>query len=110
MADVVYRRNRMTFIWDEDKNRLNIKKHNISFYIAAAVFDDEQRIEFLDPEHSDDEDRYITIGLVQDVLTVVYCDRENPRTKELDTRIISARKATKQEKQAYNNIISGRFS
>ena len=108
MPDTFYKNNSMTFVWDEEKNESNIRKHHISFYVAAAVFDDQQRIEFPDIRHSEEEERYITIGLVHDVLTVVYCDRPNARTGNVDTRIISARKATKTERTAYNNIISGR--
>ena len=109
MPDTHYSYHSMTFVWDEDKNERNIRRHRISFYAAAAVFDDLQRIEFPDFVHSEDEDRYITIGLVHDVLTVVYCDRDNLKTGAVDTRIISARKATKTERDAYNNNIFGRF-
>ena len=62
-----------------------------------------------DPAHSDQEDRYITIGLVQKVLTVVYCDRENEITGDTDIRIISARLATRSEQMIYNNNLLGRF-
>lgn len=99
----------LSFVWDEDKNRKNIKKHGISFDIAALVFDDDLRLEYPDPEHSQDEERYLTIGLVHDVLTVVYCDRENVFTGNSDIRIISARLATKLERNAYNNSIIGRY-
>ncbi len=100
--DTHYNYNKLSFVWDSDKNEINIQKHKISFYIAAAVFDDMQRLEFYDTTHSDEEDRYITIGLVRDVLTVVYCDRGE------DIRIISARRATKFEIAAYNNNTLGR--
>ena len=59
-------------------------------------------------EHSQEEERYLTIGLVHDVLTVVYCDREHAATGEVDIRIISARLATKLERNAYNNSVIGR--
>ncbi|MBR1560653.1 MAG: BrnT family toxin [Clostridia bacterium] len=98
----------LSFVWDENKNTLNIKKHGIPFDVAAKVFDDDLRLEYPDPEHSQDEERYITIGLVHDVLTVVYCDRENVFTGQTDIRIISARLATKVERNAYNNSIIGR--
>ncbi|MBR5968802.1 MAG: BrnT family toxin [Lachnospiraceae bacterium] len=51
---------------------------------------------------------YDTIGLVHDVLFVVYCDRDNKRTGDVDIRMISARRATKYEIEAYNNNVSGR--
>ena len=73
------------------------------------MFDDQQRLEFPDVSHSEDEERYITIGLVRDILTVVYCDRDNPNTGGTDIRIISARKATKLETLAYNDNILGRY-
>ena len=60
-------------------------------------------------EHSDEEDRYITIGLVHDILYVVYCDRDNPETGETDTRLISARKAKGWEIALYNDNIQGRY-
>ena len=109
MPDSYLKYGELRFVWDEDKNRKNICKHGISFKIAAQVFDDELRLEYPDPEHSQDEERYLTIGLVHDVLTVVYCDRENVFTGETDIRIISARLATKLERNAYNNSIIGRY-
>ena len=58
----------MKFEWDEDKNAINKEKHKISFETAAYVFDDPYYIEMFDFEHSVDEDRYIAIGKVGDVL------------------------------------------
>ena len=109
MANIYYLYESDSFVWDEDKERLNIRKHGIDFRTAAKVFDDEMRLEYPDPEHSEDEERYRTIGLVHAVLTVVYCDRENSQTGATDTRIISARVATTTEKNAYNNNLAGRF-
>ena len=54
----------MKFEWDEDKNKLNYKKHGIDFETAMLVFNDLQRIEIYDVEHSINEDRYNTIGMV----------------------------------------------
>ena len=108
MPDSYLKYGELRFVWDEDKNRKNIKKHGISFEIASRVFDDDLRLEYPDPEHSQEEERYLTIGLVHDVLTVVYCDRENAATGEMDIRIISARLATKLERNAYNNSVIGR--
>lgn len=98
-----------TFVWDEDKNQANIEKHGIDFKTAAMVFQDDLRLEYPDPEHSEEEDRYRTIGLVHDILAVVYTDRENLKTGNVDIRIISARLATKLEQNAYNNNIIGRY-
>ena len=107
--DTYYSYHRLSFVWDEDKNEQNIRKHRISFHVAAAVFDDQQRLEFPDVLHSEDEDRYITIGWVRGILTVVYCERDNPNTGDVDIRLISARRATKAEEEAYNNNILGRY-
>lgn len=81
--------------WDEEKNQLNIKKHGISFEAAALVFNDEHYIELFDEDHSVDEDRYIAIGLVDEVLFVVHTMRKET------IRLISARLATKQERSFY---------
>ena len=79
----------MIFEWDEEKNRINLEKHGIDFETAMLVFNDLQRIEIYDVEHSTNEDRYNTIGMVHDVLFVVYTERNE------NIRLISARLATK---------------
>ena len=81
--------------WDEQKNRLNLHKHHIDFEDAALVFADPERVEIYDDLHSSDEDRYIAIGRVYDVLFVVYTERGEK------IRLISARKATEREKKLY---------
>ena len=85
----------MKFEWDEDKNQLNLKKHGIDFETAMLVFNDLQRIEIYDTEHSIYEDRYNTIGMVNDVLFVVYTERKQ------NIRLISARLANKTESFLY---------
>lgn len=107
MADKHYVYGDITFVWDEEKNKNNINKHGISFETAALVFNDDLRLEYEDDTHGD-EIRYNTIGLVHEVLFVVYVDRNNEEDGE-DIRLISARLATNAEIQMYNNIISGRF-
>ena len=109
MPDTHYNSFDYSFVWDSDKEEINFKKHGITFQTAARVFEDELRIEMPDPAHSDKEDRYITIGLVHKVLTVVYCNRENEITGDTDIRIISARLATRSEQMIYNNNLLGRF-
>ena len=64
MSDVERTVNNQIFQWDSEKAELNWQKHTVSFEDAALVFADENRIERFDDEHSDDEDRYITIGKV----------------------------------------------
>ena len=90
----------MTFEWDDRKERINISKPGIDFSTAALVFGDDNRIEKYDDLHSISEDRYITIGEINGIaviVVVVYTEREN------SIRIISARLATKIEKEAYYN-------
>lgn len=87
----------MIYEWDNEKNEYNKKNHDgISFEFAVRVFLDTKRIEKYDYNHSTDtEDRWNIIGKVNDILFVVYTER-NDRT-----RIISARKATKEEIDEY---------
>ena len=92
----------MEFEWDEQKEELNIKKHHISFNIAKQIFNDINRIEIYDMQHSIEEDRYNTIEMVEDVLFVVYTERKGK------IRSISARLATEKERSLYydnSNII-----
>ena len=83
----------MKFEWDEEKNQLNLKKHGIDFETAMLVFNDLQRIEIYDMEHSINEDRYNTIGMVNDILFVVYTERKE------NIRLIPTRLATKSDKK-----------
>jgi uncharacterized protein len=88
----------MIFEWDENKNKINKKKHGVSFEMAVRVYLDDKRIEKLDNEHSTlDEERINIIGRVSDVLIlfVVVTDRNGK------TRIISARKAEIDEEAEY---------
>lgn len=86
----------MHFEWDEEKEKIDIVKHGIDFKTASHVFMDPNRLEFYDVKHSTaEEDRYITIGVVEEILTVVYTERTTA------LRIISARAATKKERMVY---------
>jgi len=89
----------MKIIWDEKKNRENIQKHKVSFEEAETVFYDPNGKLIDDPDHSDDEDRFIILGLSKmlRLLVVCHCYRENDET----IRIITARKATKKEVKYY---------
>ena len=95
MSNVEYQSGDLVFEWDSEKALINKRKHKISFETAANVFFDDNRVELRDEEHSDDEDRWQVIGKVDNILFVIYTDRE---TK---TRIISARKANKAERRMY---------
>lgn len=85
----------MRFEWDSEKETINYQKHKIHFKTAVNVFKDPNRIEFFDKIHSIQEERYITIGIVEDVIFVVYTIRTD------NIRIISARIASKSEKRLY---------
>ena len=89
----------LRFVWDEKKNRANIRKHRVSFEEAETAFKDENALLYYDPDHSEDEDRFILLGLSTKlrVLVVCHCFRES----ELVVRIISARRANKLEGRAY---------
>lgn len=82
-------------VWDDNKDIINRQKHGLSFRRAARVFLDENRIEFPDEKHSEEEERKITIGRVKEVLFVVCTERDEK------TRLISARKANKEERSWY---------
>ena len=66
--------------WDAEKAALNLKKHGVDFRDAVQVFNDVNRIESYDFAHSDEEDRYNTIGMVRQVLFVVYTERREKNT------------------------------
>ena len=69
----------MRIIWDEEKNQLNIRKHKVSFDEAKTVFYDPNGKIISDPDHSDEEDRFIILGLSKmlNLLVVCHCYREN---------------------------------
>lgn len=90
--------NHLRFEWDARKEAVNLKKHGISFDEAKTVFTDEFARLIADPDHSEDEDRFILLGasIHSRLLVVCHCIRED------DTiRIISARKADRQERSVY---------
>ena len=90
----------ITFEWDDSKASLNKKKHGISFDEAKTVFFDENAKVIHDPEHSDDEERFIILGLSvrMRMLVVIHCYRKN----DCIIRLISARKATQKESIQYH--------
>lgn len=106
MPDSYFQYGDMNFVWDDEKNAHNIEKHKVSFETATHVFKDAYRLDYYDEENSIEEDRYNTIGLVGDILFVVYSDRQINKTDYI--RIISARPAYGWEKDAYNDNITGR--
>lgn len=87
------------FAWDEAKDRENQRKHGVSFEEAKTVFYDEHAMRFFDPDHSEEEERFLMLGmsLRLRILVVCHCDREDDSV----IRIISARKATRDEQASY---------
>lgn len=91
----------MKFEWDSEKDKTNRQKHNVNFFEACYVFSDKHMLSFYDEEHSDDEDRWITMGqsLSGRILVVIHTFRKSKDKESI--RIISARKATKHEEKQY---------
>jgi len=87
----------LIFEWDEDKNKLNKKIHGITFEDAKFVFNDPFKIILPDLYHSEKEERWLAIGMVNRVLFVVFTEKDNNVI-----RIISARIGTKAEEKLYN--------
>lgn len=87
----------LTFEWDKRKELANIRKHGVSFHEASTVFLDPLSMTFFDPDHAEDEDRYITLGMTKNgrLLFVSHADRGDR------VRIISAREASKLERNGY---------
>ena len=95
--------NKLTFEWDNRKSSSNAHKHGITFDEAQTVFLDENAREFFDPDHSENEDRFIMLGLSVRLRAVVvcYCIRHHGVI-----RIISARKANQGEEKDYWEMIA----
>ncbi|KAA0274172.1 MAG: BrnT family toxin [Anaerolineales bacterium] len=87
------------FEWDDEKAESNLKKHGVSFDEAATIFNDPNIATILDPDHSEHEERFVSIGssVIARLLTVIHTFRKTR------IRLISARKATKVEKKRYEN-------
>jgi uncharacterized protein len=87
----------MIFEWEPRKAESNLRKHGVSFSEAATIFNDELSITVYDPDHSREEDRFITIGWSNRgrLIMVSHTDRNN------HIRIISAREMTQVERKAY---------
>lgn len=92
----------LIFEWDTKKAKANLKKHKVSFEEAKTIFNDPLVITFSDEEHSEDEERFISIGLstFNRILLAVHTERELAEDV-LIIRIISCRKATTLERREY---------
>ena len=87
----------MRFEWEADKAAANVKKHHVSFDEAATVFYDPLAATFRDPDHSDDESRFVTVGDSARDRLLILCHAERGAA----TRLISARRATARERKRH---------
>jgi uncharacterized protein len=87
----------MKFEWDERKAEKNLLKHKVTFEEATTVFEDSLYVDFYDPDHSQDEERYLIVGISSQrrLLIVSYTEREN------SARLINARETKRSEQEAY---------
>ena len=93
----------MRFEWDEEKNRQNLRKHDVRFESAILVFEDPSSVTLRDSMHGEEEERFVTLGSIgpDSVLFVVHTLRE--QNDEEIIRIVSARAATSRERRAYED-------
>lgn len=93
----------LKFEWDQSKASSNISKHGITFEEAKTVFDDDYGRLIHDPDHSEQEERFILLGMsyTLKILAVVHCYRDNDGV----IRIISARRSTKNEERQYKELL-----
>jgi uncharacterized protein len=94
-----------TFEWDPNKAKINFRKHKVCFEHAASVFNDSNMVSIYDPEHSENEERWVTIGIDKNGYIIVVCHTFKEESKNIvKIRIFSARKATPNEKRQYQRI------
>ena len=93
----------LSFVWDENKARDNLKKHKVSFEEAQTVFSDPNARMIFDTEHSNDEERFILLGISSGLRLIVVC--HSYKEDEMLIRIISARKATSTEQKQYGSFL-----
>jgi uncharacterized DUF497 family protein len=91
------------FEWSPAKASANLDKHGVSFEEAQSIFYDDFAVQFFDEENSQDEDRFLMLGMSSGarLLIVCHCEREEGDV----IRLISARKATRNERQHYTGVI-----
>lgn len=94
----------MRFEWDPKKEESNRKKHGISFEMAQLVFGDPLALSVPDTEHSEGEERWITVGQAASHLLVVVIHTHRDTEQDEVIRLISARKATPKERKQYTNL------
>ena len=88
---------KLTFEWDEVKAKANLKKHKVSFEEGKSIFNDAFLFTFPDDEHSENEERYVNVGLSANgrILVLTHTERQGK------IRIVSCRKATPRERSFY---------
>ncbi|MCP3874699.1 MAG: BrnT family toxin [Desulfobacteraceae bacterium] len=91
----------LKFEWDTKKAKSNLKKHGVSFEEASTAFRDPLSLTIEDPLHSNNEKRFVLIGIAYNKRTLVVVHTE----REENIRIVSARKATKREREYYDSDI-----
>ena len=95
---------RIRFEWDGEKEVKNRRKHGVSFELAGSVFADPHAISIYDEEHSQEEDRWVTVGIAQTGALLVIVHTYNAIDEEtILLRIISGRRAVRSEEEAYND-------
>lgn len=92
------------FSWDTEKDKANQKKHGVSFHEAQTVFHDENARLIDDPDHSEDEERFILLGMSSKLRILIVCHCY--RAEDTLIRIISSRKADKKERKQYEEYLS----
>jgi len=95
--------NEIAFTWDDRKAKDNLRKHGVSFEEATTAFTDERARLKHDPEHSRDEDRFILLGFSAKLRMLVVAHAY--RQAETEIRVISARKATRNERKQYGTFL-----
>lgn len=95
--------NNITFSWDERKARENLRKHGISFEEAVTAFSDENARLIYDQEHSRNEERFVLLGISSKLRILIICHAY--RQDEREIRIISARKADRDERKQYGEFL-----
>jgi uncharacterized DUF497 family protein len=93
------------FSWNDHKARTNLTKHEVSFRLASSVFKDPLSVTIFDEDHSDNEDRWVTLGRAENgIVLVVIHTTEEIGVNELHIRIISARRADRDEVKDYEQV------
>lgn len=98
----------MKFSWDPVKDRLNRRKHRVSFEEACYIFADPFMLTIFDEDHSDDEERWVSMGMIPESNVLVVVHTHTVRNNDEYVRIISARRATAKERKTYESRLERR--